>query len=374
MPWSLTSPPRCRRQPSWSAAWVRLALGAILALTAFLTVWGLDHNGFANTYYAAAAQAAAADWRAMFFGALDAPGWITIDKPPLSIWVMGLSVRVFGLSAWSLLLPQALMGVATVGILFAAVRRWTGARAGLLAALVLAITPVAVLIFRFDDPDALLTLLLVAAAWSLTRGIDTGRMRWLLLSGVLVGLGFQTKFLQAYLVLPAFGLVLLVGGVGSLARRIAQPGRGRHRSAHRRRLVGGGGGGRSRSPNGPSRVAAPPAGHSTCCWVTTVSAASWVRRAGRCGSGHSRGAGSLFGGAAGPAPAPRVRPGTRASAGCCHWRWCSPWSVVCLAIARARRTGRRDRSLLGYLLWGGWLVTMSWSSASCPASSTATTR
>ena len=145
MPWSCPWPPTGRTcaelDAGLHAGRVRLALAAILSLTALLTVWGLDRNGYANTYYAAAAQAAAADWRAMFFGALDAPGWITIDKPPLSIWVMGLSVRAFGLSAWSLLLPQALMGVATVGILFAAVRRWAGAGAGLLAALVLALTP-----------------------------------------------------------------------------------------------------------------------------------------------------------------------------------------------------------------------------------------
>ena len=217
---------------------MRIAIAAILGLTALLATWGLDRNGFANTYYAAAAQAAATDWRAMFFGALDAPGWITIDKPPLSIWVMGLAVRAFGLGAWSLLLPQALMGVATVGILFATVRRWAGARAGLLAALTLAVTPVAVLMSRFDDPDALLTLLLVAGAWALTRGIDSGRLRWLVLSAALVGLGFETKFLQAWLVLPAFGLVVLVGGAGGIGRRLGHLFAGGHHGPAGKRLVG----------------------------------------------------------------------------------------------------------------------------------------
>ena len=333
---------------------VRFALAAILSLAAMLTIWGLDRNGYANTYYAAAAQAAAADWRAMFFGALDAPGWITIDKPPLSIWVMGLSVRVFGLSAWSLLLPQALMGVATVGVLFAGVRRWAGARAGLLAALVLAITPVAVLIFRLDDPDALLTLLLVAAAWGLIRGIDSGQLRWLVLSGILVGMGFETKFLQAYLVLPAFALVLLVGGVGSLAHRIGS-------------LVGAG-------------IAVLVA---SSWWVAVVEAIPLAERPfiggsatggpldllvgydglGRIlgeGAGGSAGpfggAGALFGGPAGPF---RLL-GTPWDGGI---GWLLPLAMVLtgiglsLALRRARRTGRRDRQLLGYLLWGGWLVT-----------------
>ena len=333
---------------------IRLAIAAILTLTGFLTIWGLDRNGYANTYYAAAAQAAAADWRAMFFGALDAPGWITIDKPPLSIWVMGLSVRLFGLSAWSLLLPQALMGVATVGILFAAVRRWAGASAGLLAALVLAMTPVAVLIFRFDDPDALLTLLLVAAAWALTRGIDAGQLRWLLLSGVLVGMGFQTKFLQAFLVLPAFGLVLLIGGAGSLIQRVGN-------------LIGSG-------------IAVLVA---SFWWVAVVEAIPLVQRPFTGGSatggpldlllgydglgrilgegaggaaGPFGGAGSLFGGPAGPF---RLM-GAPWDGGI---GWLLPLALalttigLCLAVRRARLTGRRDRQLLGYLLWGGWLVT-----------------
>jgi len=331
-----------------------IALAAILTLTGLLLIWGLDRNGFANTYYAAAAQAGAADWRAMSFGALDAPGWITIDKPPLSIWVMSLSVRAFGLSAWSLLLPQALMGVATVGILFATVRRWAGARAAVLAALVLALTPVAVLMFRFDDPDALLTLLLVAAAWALTRGIDSGRLRWLLLSGVLVGLGFETKFLQAYLVLPAFGLVVLVGGVGSLAHRLGS-------------LVGAG-------------IAVLLASAS---WVVAVEAIPLAQRpfiggsatggpldlllgydglgrilgtaAGRTG-GPFAGVGSLFGGP----PGPFRLLGTPWDGGI---GWLLPLAMVLaaiglwLALRQARHTSRRDRRLLAYLLWAGWLVT-----------------
>ena len=127
-----------------------------------LYLWGLGGSGWANSFYAAAAQAGSESWKAFFFGSSDAANAITVDKTPLSLWPMALSVRIFGLSSWSILVPQALEGVAAVALLHAAVRRTTGsAAAGLLAGATLALTPVAVLMFRFDNPDALLVLLLV---------------------------------------------------------------------------------------------------------------------------------------------------------------------------------------------------------------------
>ena len=201
------------------AAWVRPALLLVLLLTAVLDLWSLSSSGYANTYYTAAAQAASQDWRAFFFGSLDAGNFITIDKPPLSIWAMGLSVRLLGLNSLAILLPQALMGVATVGVLFAAVRRSFGDAAGVLAALVMALTPVAVLIFRFNNPDALLTLLLVLAAWALLRGLADTRLRWVVLASMFVGLAFTTKYLQAYLVLPAFAITYLLGAAGGARHR-----------------------------------------------------------------------------------------------------------------------------------------------------------
>jgi 4-amino-4-deoxy-L-arabinose transferase-like glycosyltransferase len=162
-----------------------LALGAILVLTAALYTWGLDRNGLANQYYSAAVQAGTQGWKAFFFGSLDAGNFITVDKPPAALWVMGLSARLFGLSSWSLLLPEALAGVLSVALLFDAVRRSFGPVAGLVAAAVMALTPVAVVMFRFNNPDALLTLLLVAAAWGLLRAQAGGRTRWLLLSAAL---------------------------------------------------------------------------------------------------------------------------------------------------------------------------------------------
>ncbi len=155
-------------------------------------------SGYANSYYAMAAQAASQSWSALFFGALDGQGFITLDKPPLATALMGLSVKAFGLSSWAILAPEALLGIATVIVLYLAVRRSFGPAAALLAGVIMAVTPVAVLIFRYDNPDALLTFLLVSAAWALGRGLEHGRLRWALLATALVGAGFLTKYLQAW--------------------------------------------------------------------------------------------------------------------------------------------------------------------------------
>jgi 4-amino-4-deoxy-L-arabinose transferase-like glycosyltransferase len=202
--------------------WVKLAFGGLLVFTAALYLIGLGRSGWANDFYAAAVQAGTKSWKAMFFGSFDASNAITVDKPPASLWVMDISARIFGLSSWSLLVPQALEGVAAVALLYAAVKRWFGPAAGLLAGAVLATTPVAALMFRFDNPDALLVLLLVAGAYAVTRAIEDGRTRWLVLAGALVGLGFLTKMLQAFLVLPAFGAAYLVAGPPRLGRRVWQ--------------------------------------------------------------------------------------------------------------------------------------------------------
>ncbi|MGV1003841.1 MAG: ArnT family glycosyltransferase [Candidatus Nanopelagicales bacterium] len=182
----------------------RLLLALLLLGTAVLYIWGLSKNGWANAFYSAAAQAGGESWKAWFFGSFDAANAITVDKPPAALWVMGWSVRVFGLSPWAILAPQALMGVAAVALVYATVRRWFGTYAGLIAGAILALSPVATLMFRFNNPDALLVLLLVAAACAMTRAVETGSLRWILLAGVLVGLGFLTKMMQAFLVLPGF--------------------------------------------------------------------------------------------------------------------------------------------------------------------------
>jgi 4-amino-4-deoxy-L-arabinose transferase-like glycosyltransferase len=193
-----------------------------LAGTALLYLWGLGASGWANSYYSAAAQAATSSWKALFFGSSDGANFITIDKAPAAVWVMGISARLFGVNAWSILVPQALAGVASVGVLYAAVRRWFPAPAALIAGAVLALTPAAALMFRFNNPDALLVLLLTGSAYAVIRAVEDGRTRWLVLAGILVGFGFLAKMLQALLVLPALGLTYLAAGPTPLRRRLAQ--------------------------------------------------------------------------------------------------------------------------------------------------------
>jgi 4-amino-4-deoxy-L-arabinose transferase-like glycosyltransferase len=205
-----------RRAP----AWARLAPVGIGVLAAVVAFWNLALSGYANTYYSAAAQAASQSWAAMFYGAIDAAGFISVDKPPASLWAMGLSVRVLGLSPFAVLLPQALAGVGAALILWATVRRSFGPAAAVIAGVAFALTPVAAVMFRYNNPDALLTLLLVAAAWALVRGLDDDRFRWPMLAAALVGFAFLTKYLQAYLVLPAFALTYLVAAQGGLRRRL----------------------------------------------------------------------------------------------------------------------------------------------------------
>ncbi|HTD77904.1 MAG TPA: glycosyltransferase family 39 protein, partial [Chloroflexota bacterium] len=204
------------------SGWVRLSVGALTMATLVLYLWGLDRNGWANTYYAAAVQAGTQSWKAFFFGSLDAANYITVDKPPASLWLMELSARIFGLSSWSMLAPEAIAGALTVLILFFAVRRAFGPVAGLVAAAAMAFTPVAVLMFRYNNPDALLTLLLVGSAWAMVRALDGGRTRWLLLCAGLVGLAFNTKDLQAYIVLPALVLTYFLFGPRRFGARILQ--------------------------------------------------------------------------------------------------------------------------------------------------------
>ncbi|GAB11253.1 hypothetical protein GOARA_066_00040 [Gordonia araii NBRC 100433] len=203
-----------------ATTWERPALASLLAFTTAVYAWALGSIGWANEYYAAAAQAATQSWTAWLFGSLDAGNAITVDKPPACLWVMGLSGRIFGFSPWSMLLPQALMGVATVALLYFAVRRTNGVGAGLIAGTALALTPVAALMFRYNNPDALLVLLLVGAAYCVIRALDGNPTRWVALAGFVVGFAFLTKLLQAFLVLPAFALVVLVALPGSFWHRL----------------------------------------------------------------------------------------------------------------------------------------------------------
>ena len=237
--------PRRRRtapalvRPLVSTLAARPELLVLLALAGALNLWALDVNGWANDYYAAAVRSMTTSWHAFLYGAFDAAGLQTVDKPPLALWVQALSARAFGFNSWSLLVPQALMGVATVGLVYDLARSRFGRAAGTVAGLTLALTPITVAISRHNNPDALLVLCITAAVWALDRGLrKDGSLKWLLWSGAFVGLGFETKMAAALLVVPGHGRGVAVGrsaradgGVPAAARRRRGDGRRRARLA-----------------------------------------------------------------------------------------------------------------------------------------------
>jgi 4-amino-4-deoxy-L-arabinose transferase-like glycosyltransferase len=198
----------------------RWGVTTLLAGTALLYLWGLSSSGWANQFYAAAVQAGSKSWKAFLFGSLDQSNFITVDKPPASLWVMELSARVFGVNSWSILVPQALEGVAAVALAYAAVRRVSTPTAGLLAGAALATTPVAALMFRYDNPDALLVLLMTAAAYAVVRAVERAGVRWLMLAGALIGFAFLTKMLQGLLVVPGLAAAYLVAAPTTVRRRL----------------------------------------------------------------------------------------------------------------------------------------------------------
>ncbi|MFC8130186.1 ArnT family glycosyltransferase [Streptomyces sp. NPDC057302] len=220
-PSSPAAPPPASPAPA-DARWVRPALIGLLAAVGLSYLWNLSASGYANPFYSAAAQAGSESWKAFFFGSSDAANSITVDKPPAALWPMALSVRLFGLGSWQILLPQVLMALATAGILYAAVRRRFTAAAGLIAIAVLATAPVAALMFRFNNPDAPLTLLMTLTLYCVLRALEDTRTKWLLYAGAAVGFAFLTKSLQAFLILPPLALLYAVCAPTPLRRRLAQ--------------------------------------------------------------------------------------------------------------------------------------------------------
>jgi 4-amino-4-deoxy-L-arabinose transferase-like glycosyltransferase len=215
-PMTIPAPVAYSRRPRW----IRPALWVLLGATALLYLWDLSASGYANPFYAALVQAGTQSWKALLFGSLDPGNAITVDKPPAAMWVMGLSARLFGFGTWAMLVPQALMGVGSVALLYGAVRRASGPIAGLLAGALLALTPLAALMFRYNSPDALLVLLLVAAGYCTVRALDSSSGRWLALAGTAMGFAFLTKLMEAFVVIPAIGLVVLIAAPGSLRTRV----------------------------------------------------------------------------------------------------------------------------------------------------------
>jgi 4-amino-4-deoxy-L-arabinose transferase-like glycosyltransferase len=351
-------PPRGRarrllRGPAADPGWARPALLGLLALTALLYLIDLSRNGWANDFYSAAVMAGTKSWKAFFFGSFDASNFITVDKTPASLWVMELSGRIFGVSSWSMLVPQALEGVATVGVLYAAVRRWFGPAAGLIAGLAMALTPVAALMFRFNNPDALLVLLLTVSAYAVVRALENGRSRWLVLAGVLVGFAFLTKMAQAFLVVPAFGLVYLWAGPPRLRRRAGQlllAGLG---------LVVGGGWWVAIAELVPA-ADRPYFGGSTNNNILQLAIGynglgrldgSETGSIGGGGGGGGNAGGSAFGGSTGITRLFASEFGGQIS-------WLLPAALIALVAMLwvSRRAVRTDRTRAAALLWGGWLV------------------
>lgn len=211
-----THPARPDATDRLTSLWQRIALGLIVLLAAFLNLFRLGHNRFAdistsaNPYYASAVKSMLMSWHNFFFAAFDPAGFLAIDKPPLGFWIQVASARIFGFSEWSLLLPEALAGIGSVVVLYILVRRSFGPTSGLLAALALALMPISVVTSRNNTIDSLLVLTLLFATWALGIAVETGRLRWLLLSALLVGLGFNIKMLEAYVVLPAFAVTYLL--------------------------------------------------------------------------------------------------------------------------------------------------------------------
>ncbi|MDO0934503.1 glycosyltransferase family 39 protein [Streptomyces sp. DG2A-72] len=202
--------------------WVRPAFWGLLLATAALYFYNLSSSGYANSFYSAAVQAGSQSWKAFFFGSLDAANAITVDKPPAALWPMALSVRLFGLSSWAILAPEVLMGVGTVAVVYASVRRRFSPAAGLIAGVVLALTPVAALMFRFNNPDAMLALLMAVACYFVVRALEDGRTKWLVWASVAIGFAFLAKTLQAFLILPPLAIVYAVCAPVKVKKRCVQ--------------------------------------------------------------------------------------------------------------------------------------------------------
>ncbi|HEY0576529.1 MAG TPA: glycosyltransferase family 39 protein [Pseudonocardia sp.] len=335
----------------------RFGLTGLLGTTAMLNLWGLAASGWANSFYAAAVWAGTRSWKALLFGAFDPAGFITVDKPPASMWVMGLSARIFGFSSWSMLVPQALMGVASVALLYASVRRVAGPVAGLLAGAVLALTPVAVLMFRFNNPDALLVLLLVLAAYCTTRAVERASTRWLVLTGVAVGFGFLAKMGAALVVVPALALAYLVAAPTGLGRRIRQLlaagvalvlSAGWYLAlvalwpASQRPYIGG-----SRT----NSLVELALGYNGLSRLLGRSGDGQTGHGGGFGRGGLGFGGGGFGGEAGLSRLFGESVGGQGS-------WLLPAAVALLVIGLwlTRRAPRTDRTRAALLLWGGWLL------------------
>ncbi|SEL09857.1 glycosyltransferase family 39 protein [Streptacidiphilus jiangxiensis] len=339
---------RRRRAAEPTPPWLRAALAVVLLTAAWLYGWGLDGASL-HPYYTAAVRGMAGSWHAFLYGSLDSGGTITVDKLPGALWLQALSVRLFGLHIWAVALPQAVEGVATVWALFRIVRAWAGPVAGLLAALALLVTPIAAALARHNIADTLLTLLLVLAAGAALRACRTGQSGPLLVCALWVGLAFQAKMLQAWLLLPVFGGLYLYAAPGPLRRRVVQV-----------------------LAAGATTLLA------SCLWVLLV----WFTPAAdrpyvdgttgnnpfalvfgynglsRFGGGNGSGLGSVAGTAASRPTGGAGLTALTSHSAAPQISWFLPVAVLALVLGLLARRGRErtDGVRTGYLLWGGWVL------------------
>jgi len=331
---------------------LRPELLSLLVLTGFLNLWGLSINGWANTYYSAAVRSMTKSWHNFLFASLDQSGLMTVDKPPLSLWVQALSARIFGFHPLSILIPEALMGVAAVGLTYDLVRRRFGRPAGFVAGLVLATTPVIVAVSRHNNPDELLVLCCVAALWFAVRAFETGRTRWLVLCGIAVGLGFETKMLVALMVVPGIAVAWMWSrwdGPRAGLRALRQ-------------LLAGGGAMLVVGLAWPLLVTLTPAADRP--WISGTSDNSiWslifgynglgrvAGQSGGPGGGGGGFGGTMFGGATGPLRLLQTGLGDQAG-------WLLGFAIVSgLAVLALTRLRRRDRRTSWLLAVGGAFLT-----------------
>lgn len=199
---------------------VSILLFVVLLLGAFLRFYRLGESGVGNEYYAAAVKSMLLSWKNFFFVAFEPGGSVSVDKPPLGFWIETISAYFLGVNGFALALPNAIAGVLSIFMVYLLVSRPFGKWIGLAAALVLAVTPVAISTERNNTIDGLLVFVLLLAAWAFLQSVYTGKIRWLFLGAFIVGLGFNIKMLQAFLPLPAFYALYFFGAKHGWAKMI----------------------------------------------------------------------------------------------------------------------------------------------------------
>ncbi|WP_443095486.1 glycosyltransferase family 39 protein [Rothia koreensis] len=370
-----------RREPG-EPAWINPAIAAMMVAATTVYLWNLTISGYGNSFYAATVRAGSTSWTSMLFGSLDANNGITVDKPPAAYWIPSLFARVFGFSSFTVLLPQALMGIATVWVLYLAVRRTNGKIVGLVAGSTLTLTPVAVMMFRFNNPDAMLTLCLVLGAYFTIRAIQSDRAArfasagWMLGAGLILGLAFLVKMLQGFMTIPALVVAFAIAAQAGWLRKIRDvvvagigvclpvgayaavfawwPEGSRPYMAGTEsnsfwelvmgynglaRIFGNSGGGGA--PGGASDQAAETAGGGAAAGAA----------AGGAPGGGGPGGGTMFGGDVGVFRMFNSGFGAEIS-------WLIPAAVIILVAGfwLTRRARRTDDTRAALIVWGGWLI------------------